>query len=536
MQNLWHFQKIRSFEMSKKPTNPTSLLEDKSIANKIIEIITKNCELVHNDQNEAFAIINSGGIRKVFSLSSNSFYEFISNTYYAEKKSALSDASLKTALSTLAGKAKYEGRKCKIYTRIAKTEDGYWLDLCDDKWQAILINGTGWQILSGTNVPLFYRSNSMQAIPMPVHGGSFDGFWNLVNIPSEDRLMVVAWLLECLREETPHVVLELVGEQGSAKSTTQKLLKMLIDPNAANLRSNPTKVENIWIGASNCHLVSFENMSFLPQNFQDALCVLATGGAHATRTLYTNKEEVIIELRKPIVLNGISVNVTAQDLLDRSIHIELPRVEKRLLSNDVEQSFINLQPSLLGGLLNQLCFALNKLPSITIEDEHKPRMLDFAYLGEAVFQANGLAAGTFLSQYKNMRQKGVFRTLEAIPIGVALSNFLYNNPRGWSGQLIELLGILNNYKPHGEGNWPKSGKAMSDSLRRLAPAIRTLGFDCHSDPKVSGNIIWHIKPIADKESNTSPASPSSPKPDIEELGHEGHEGHEINSYQGLGSE
>jgi hypothetical protein len=74
---------------------------------------------------------------------------------------------------------------------------------------------------------------------------------------------------------------------------------------------------------------------------------------------------------------------------------------------------------------------------------------------------------------------------------------------------------------------------MSDSLRRLAPAIRTLGFDCHSDPKVSGNIIWHIKPIADKESNTSPASPSSPsspKPDIDELGHEGHAGHENDSF------
>jgi hypothetical protein len=522
--------------MTKKSTNQAGISEDKSAAKKIIEIITKNCELVHNEQNEAFAIINSGKIRKVFSLNSSSFSEFISNTYYVEKQSALSDASLKTALSTLAGKAKYEGNKCKIYTRIAKTDEGYWLDLCNDKWQAILINASGWQILSGSHIPLFHRSNSMQAIPTPIHGGSLDEFWNLVNIPTEDRLMIVTWLLECLREETPHVVLELVGEQGSAKSTTQKLLKMLIDPNAANLRSAPKKVEDVWIGASNCHVVSYENLSFLSQNYQDALCVLATGGAHATRTLYTNKEEVIIELRKPIVLNGISVNVTAQDLLDRSLHIELPRVEKRLLSNDVEQSFISLQPSLLGALLNQFCYALNVIPTVTIADEDKPRMLDFAYLGEAVFKANGLGEGSFLSQYKNMRQKGVYRTLEAFPIGVALANFLNNNPHGWSGKLIELLGILNQYKPHGENTWPKSGKAMGDTVRRLAPSLRTLGFDCHSDPKVSGSIIWHIKPICAKESNQSTTSTASPKSEGEASGLEGHERLEFNYKEGLGNE
>lgn len=522
--------------MTKRSNNQAGMSEDKSAAKKIIEIIAKNCELVHNEQNEAFAIINSGDIRKVFSLNSTSFNEFISNMYYAEKQAVLSDASLRTALSTLAGKAKYEGSKRKIYTRIAKTDEGYWLDLCNDKWQAVLINSKGWQIQSGNHVPLFCRSNSMQTIPTPIHGGSFNEFWNFVNIPIDDRLMIVAWLLECLREETPHVLLELVGEQGSAKSTTQKLLKMLIDPNAANLRSAPKNVEDVWIGASNCHIVSYENLSFLSQSYQDALCVLATGGAHATRTLYTNKEEVIIELRKPIVLNGISVNVTAQDLLDRSLHIELPRVQKRLLSNDVEQSFISLQPSLLGGLLNEFCYALNALPNVTIDDEDKPRMLDFAYLGEAVFQANGKGEGSFLTKYKNMRQNGVYRTLEAFPIGVALANFLNNNSNGWSGKLIELLGILNQYKPYGENAWPKSGKAMGDAIRRLAPSLRTLGFDCHSDPKASGSIIWHIKPLNTKESNQSTTSTASPKSEGEASGLEGHERLEFNYKENFGNE
>ena len=514
--------------------------QDKSLANKVIELIINDCELVHNRQKEPFAIICKNGIRQVYNVKSKSFSDWIASTYYASKKSALSDASLKTTISTLSGKAVFGGRMVDIHTRIAATEDGYWLDLCNDKWEAVLVNKNGWSIVSGKTVPLFSRSNSMQAIPMPLKGGSIDGLWDLVNVPKHDRLIVIAWLLECLRADTPHVVLELVGEQGSAKSTSQRLFKMLIDPNVANLRAAPKKVEDVWIGAVNSHLVSFENISYLGQDYQDALCVLATGGAHATRTLYTNKEEAIIELRKPIILNGITVNITAQDLLDRSVHLELPPVEKRLQSKNVDDAFAKIYPALVGALLDQFVAALKLLETVNIPDQDKPRMLDFAYLGEAVFLANGFGTGEFLSRYKSMRQKGVYRTMESSPVGFALLNYLQSNPSGWSGQLINLLALLNVYRPAGETNWPKSAKAMGDALRRLSPALRTVGFECKSSQKQAGTITWSIASAINKVSLPSPASPASPNGLINpqempvnpdgDSGHAGHAGHEFRDF------
>ena len=504
------------------------------IANQLIELIVKDCELVHNQQKEPYAILKKAGIRQVYSIGSKSFSDLVASKYFASKKSALSEASLKSALSTLSGKAVYEGKCVEIFTRIAKTEDGYWLDLCNDAWEAVLITKAGWKVLSGSSIPLFSRSNSMLAIPTPIAGGLLDPLWDLVNIPPEDRLLVVAWLLECLRADTPHVVMEFVGEQGSAKSTTQKLLKMLIDPNVANLRAAPKKVEDVWIGALNSHLVSFENISYLGQDYQDALCVMATGGAHATRTLYTNREEVIIELRKPIILNGITVNVTAQDLLDRSLHIELPPVKTRLQSRDVEEAFALQYAQFVGALLDQFVAVLNALDSVVIADEDKPRMVDFAYLGEALFQANSYESGTFIGMYKSMRKKGVYRTIESIPIGLALLTYLQNQPEGWSGKLIELLAQLKTHKPLGETNWPISAKGMGDALRRLSPALRTLGFNCKSNQKHGGYILWEITPIPPKELNQCPASPSSPESqsdmDHRDLGHEGHSGHENHSF------
>jgi hypothetical protein len=516
----------------KTPDQP----QQKSIANEVIKLIVKDCELVHDRQKEPYAILHSGGTRRVIQIASRGFMEWVASKYYASKKSALSEASMKTVISTLSGKAVFEGRMVNIFTRIAKTDEGYWLDLCNDEWESVLINETGWRVLSGGSTPLFARSNSMQAIPTPVQGGSLHTLWSLVNIPKEYQLMVVAWLLECLREDTPHVVMELVGEQGSAKSTTQKLLKMLIDPNAANLRAAPKQVEDVWIGALNSHVVSFENISHLGQDYQDALCVLATGGALTKRTLYTNKDEVIIELRKPIILNGISVNVTAQDLLDRSLHIELPPVQSRLQSRAVEEHFADSQAKIVGALLDQFVAALGVLGRVEIADADKPRMVDFAYLGEAVYQANGIEAGAFVTCYRAMRQKGVHRTIESSPVGLALLTFLENHPNGWNGKMIELLACLQPFKPIGEANWPKSAKAMGDALRRLSPALRTLGLECKSSQKVGGSIYWEIKPVLSKAPFQCPASTASTdfgndrgqKP----VGLSGLEGHENLSFDG----
>jgi hypothetical protein len=517
-----------------KPTKKSG--NGPSLADQVIDLVLKACELVHTKQKEPYAILDAAGIRQVHSIKSASFSEWVASHYYAEKKASLSDASLQAALKILSGKAVFSGRTVEVHTRIARTEAGYWLDLCNDQWQAVRVDASGWQVVSGPLTPLFRRSSSMQAIPTPSTGGSLNDLWPLINIPKEDHWLIVTWLLECLRPETPHVVLELVGEQGSAKSSTQRILKMLIDPNVANLRAAPKKVEDVWISARNSHLVSFENISHLGQDYQDALCVMATGGAHATRTLYSNSDETIIELRKPIIINGIVVNVTAQDLLDRSLSIELPPVEKRLQSQEVTTSFETHYPQLVGALLDQFVKALGMVDSVVIGDEDKPRMLDFAYLGEAVFRANGLPAGAFIAQYKAMRHKGVQRTVEDSPIGLALLQYLEKNPSGWSGQLIQLRALLDSYRTVGGNNWPGSAKALGDTLRRLSPALRVLGFQCKANPKQHGSIIWQIGPTPIKGSIQCPPSLPSPGTEAREdasSGHGGHSGHENHNLEGL---
>ena len=127
---------------------------------------------------------------------------------------------------------------------------------------------------------------------------------SFLNVKSEsDFVLVVAWALACLRNRGPYPVIALSGEQGSAKSTFSRILRALIDPNTAPLRALPREDRDLFIAASNGHVLAFDNMSGLPAWISDTLCRLATGGGFAVRQLYTDQDEVLFDAARPIILN-----------------------------------------------------------------------------------------------------------------------------------------------------------------------------------------------------------------------------------------
>jgi hypothetical protein len=79
--------------------------------------------------------------------------------------------------------------------------------------------------------------------------------------------------------EVPYPLLAISGEQGSAKTVLSKLLKALIDPNAAPVRALSREERELMIAANNGYLLAFDNLSGLPVWLSDALCRLASGGA-----------------------------------------------------------------------------------------------------------------------------------------------------------------------------------------------------------------------------------------------------------------
>ena len=101
-----------------------------------------------------------------------------------------------------------------------------------------------------------------------------------------------------------------------------------IDPADAALSAPPRRERDLVITAVNNRVLVYDNLSCVPPWLADALCRLATGGGFATRALYSDREETVFDVQRPVILTGIEELATRADLLDRSLVIELPRLQQ----------------------------------------------------------------------------------------------------------------------------------------------------------------------------------------------------------------
>ena len=361
--------------------------EKQSQASLLVKYMEQRFELFHDQNKDVFAKDRKTG--EVRNLAARQFRDALVAGFYSESGKAPRDQSVREALSTLAGLGRFHGDCQEVNLRTAGAAGDYFLDLAvSGSSRAVRIRPGKWEIVESPEA-MFVRPESMQPIPAPVPGGLIEQLWRVANIPRGSRLMALAWLIECLRPDTPYPVLELLGEQGSAKSTTQTALRQLIDPNSCPLRSAPKSAEDLFVSAGVCAVVSLENVSHLSAPIQDAMCVLATGGGFAKRKLYSDADESVISVKRPVMLNGISAAVTAQDLVDRTITIETPAINERLEVTDLWREYEAERPHLLGALLDIAVKAMELVPQMHIPADERPRLVEFARLGMAVAAAAG---------------------------------------------------------------------------------------------------------------------------------------------------
>jgi hypothetical protein len=397
-------------------------------------------ELFHTPEGEAYATIQVDGHQETWPLKVKAFRRWLARLFYQQEGKTAGAQAVQDALGVLEGKALYDGDEFPVYTRLAEHNRAIYLDLGNAAWQAIEITASEWHLVDTPPVK-FRRAKGMLPLPVPVRGGSLTAlrrFLNLARKSDDAWCLLVAWLLAALRPTGPYPVLVLYGEQGSAKSSTVRVLRALVDPNAAALRTTPREERDLVIAATNGWLIALDNLSHLSDWLSDALCRLATGSGFATRELYTDADETIFAAQRPIVLNGIEEVATRGDLLDRAIILYLPtipddqRQDEKVFWGEFEQA----RPQILGAILDMVSSALQHLPHTTLD--LKPRMADFALWACAAAEACGWTAQNFLDAYRGVRDAVHDLTLEASPVGPLVRDFAQQHS-SWEGTASELL-------------------------------------------------------------------------------------------------
>jgi len=456
---------------------------DSSLPDMIAQIASDQTELFHDEDQNAFAAIEVNGHVETWPVKSKGFRLWLRRRLREEHDRSAGSEAFNAALEEIEARALFDGPEVMTAVRLSEHNGEIWLDLCDEQWRAVRITTAGWQIEDGKLPVRFIRTRGMLPLAPPETGGSIDGLREFLNVrDGADFVLLVSWLLGCLRPKGPYPVLSVNGEQGSAKSTTQKLLRALIDPNSAPLRSEPRDPRDLVISASNSWIIGFDNLSSIRSWFSDAVCRLSTGGGFATRELYSNDSEMIFECQRPVMFNGITDVVNRSDLLDRSLLITLAAIgeERRKPEKKLWAEFAGAQPKILGALLDAVAAGLARESTVTLEK--LPRMADFAVWVTACETGLGWPAGTFMAAYAENRNSANETAMEASPVGTAVLTFMAETAswQGTSRDLLDELDKVTDEKTRHRKDWPRTARKLSGDLRRVAPNLRLRGLDVTS--------------------------------------------------------
>lgn len=431
---------------------------------------------------EVYATLTEDENRKTWAVRSMGFRRWLINLFYRRHEKAPGSQALQDAVNTIMARAVSGGNAHDVHMRLARRSGAIWLDLADETGTAVEVTSAGWRIVPGARVPVpFIRRRGTLALPQPTAGSSICELRQFVNVArEEDWQLVVAWLIAALRPGYPFPVLDVTGEQGSAKTTTTRVLRQLIDPNKLRARILPRNPRDLFIAASNVWVFAIDNVSSLSPWQSDGLCVLATGGGFGTRQLYADDDEKLFDVMRPVILNSISAVVERSDLLDRSVSIVLPRIAdtERVPEELFWARFEQCHGALLGALLDAISAALANLDAVALKT--LPRMADFGRWVTAAEPALGWEPGSFLRSYLDNRSAAHVVAIETSAIGPALLLVLKMFPAGWGGTATELLDALERKaddRTKRREDWPGTPGGLSKQLRRLAPNLREHNFD-----------------------------------------------------------
>jgi len=411
------------------------------------------------------------------------FRQWLRRRFRDERGKPPGSQALQDAIDTLAGDAEFDGDVREAHLRVSGSPDSgrVFVDLGAGEWKCIEISPDGWETTSPRSS--FRRVKSMKPLPRPARGSINDPKAALERLRSHIRVkddanfaLLLAWLVQALNPSGPYPILVLTGQQGSGKTTTAKMIRALVDPNHVPTRTAPRSEEDLLVAAENSWVLSFDNLSGMPNWLSDAFCRLATGGGFGTRKLYTNREEEVFYHQRPIILNGIEDLTGRPDLADRALVIELDAIpeHERASEKDVWSAFEKNRDHIVAGLFSAVSTALECIGNVDLDT--LPRMADFAKWAEAAEPAFPVASGTFREAYATNRQQANQTALENDEVARAVLA-LVEDIGEWHGKMSKLCDDLEDYVFDPDNPPAELGhfNSLSSHLKRIMPVLREAG-------------------------------------------------------------
>ena len=484
---------VREKEMPEEIKKTTNL-------KKLVKLAHNNAYFFKDPDSRAFAKIKKGEHREeLYPLKSSSFEDWLSAINFKVFEEVATSKLKSDATEFLEGETKLSGKTHEVGLRVMGNEEYIEIDLGDKGWNSIYITKDNWRIRK--HKKYFYRNKSMKFLPVPSRD-QLDKDWagNIFNFSGNSQsMLIMGWLIGCFMPEGPKPMLVIQGEQGSGKSFLASMLRSLVDPVKADKTSLPSSERDLYVQAQNNYVLSFDNQRTLHKRHSDWLCRMVTGGGYSTRRLYTNSEEEVFSASRPIILNGITQIADQPDLIDRSIFINIPVIDKN--TRKPEKELLNSMNSLNPMILGKICSALSAiLRNKKKEYDHLPRMADFAKFVSRAEEELGWEEGSFVGAINANRREAHEEMYEYDPLlslVLELGRKNKNLAFIFSDTTAKLFEVLIGMIPgkFQKSAFPESPAALAKRLNGLKPVLREMGIVIKNN-KSNGKRIKRIEWVA----------------------------------------
>jgi hypothetical protein len=389
----------------------------------------------------------------------------------------------------------------EIGVRNAKFKDGIIYDPVRPDGKVYFITKEGYELRSPDR-PYTVRYTGM--LEAAIEDGTLQNYLDLIRLwqlDSKSEILSMGLDFSRFIPDIPHAIENIDGPHGSGKTSYTETKRSLFDPNGAPTQSLKFDERDLSISAVHQGMLAFDNVnSALPDYISDIICRLTTGQGFRTRELYTNTGEVILKLKRSIIINGINRASYKPDFIDREcpIHLGVMPESRRMTDADIRAKAEALIPKVREFIISIIPKAMELYSQVESELRGKlPRMADFVIWGECGIRAMGFPAMSFYNAYMEAKHEETVDVARDTLIISAIQGLMANREE-WKGTTKDLLDMLESFVTENQRKskaFPKDERRLGRALRELLPTLHELGFEVTT--LTDGNRTKMIKRIGE---------------------------------------
>lgn len=398
---------------------------------------------------------------------------------YKHEEKAPSNDGLIGARRVLDMLAHDSGDVRELHTRAAFHEGAVFYELAPGR--VVKIDEQGWK--QDPKPPVYFRAvKNLQPLPTPTAGGSLEDLTRFVNLKTDRDVRLFKTYVTLLPlAHIPRPILEATGVMGSGKTTASRVVKRTLDPTGNEAVTIDRR--DFLQKAAHCYILMLDNQNSLPEWFQDTLCRLVTGESDSKRVLYSDDEDHVWSMQRAVLLNGINPPSDRGDVQDRTLPIELERLDKqkRLPEDDFWMQFSLKHPELLGAVFDALAGALRARHTVRLDD--RPRLADWGLYAAALYESQGWGVKQFVEDWGVVEETQQQGTLDGSIVAQATILYMKDKNRVELSAAKLHAAIESSAEDDldlkDDKTWPKTGRTLWKKIREVTPLLEVHGIRAH---------------------------------------------------------